>query len=107
MTVVHYEQPTPLPPSRPGDELIAGPTGDVARLRAAAEYAGYIGDTEFVPESLRGRPAAIAAAMLAGAELGLTPMVSLRTVAIIKGRPTLTAEAQRALVTSRGHELWF
>jgi hypothetical protein len=107
MTVVQYEAPSPLPPSRPGDELAAGPTGDVARLRAAAEYAGYIAGTEFVPEALRGKPDAIAAAMLAGAEVGLKPMASLRMVAVIKGRPTLTAEAQRGLVTGAGHELWF
>jgi hypothetical protein len=107
VTVVQYEQPPPLPPSRPGDELVVGPTGDVARLRAAAEYAGYIADTEFVPEALRNRPAAIAAAMLAGAEVGLKPMASLRMVSMIQGRPTLTAEAQRGLVAGAGHELWF
>jgi hypothetical protein len=107
MTVVQYEAPQPLPPSRPGDELATGPIGDVARLRAAAEYAGYIAGTEFVPEALRGKPDAIAAAMLAGAEVGLKPMASLRMVAVIKGRPTLTAEAQRGLVSGAGHELWF
>lgn len=107
MTVVQYESPPPLPASRPGEELEQGPRGDVARLRAAAEYAAYIGDTEFVPDTLRGRPAAIAAAIIAGAELGLQPLVALRTIAIIKGRPTLSAEAQRGLVTSAGHELWF
>jgi hypothetical protein len=107
VTVVQYEAPQPLPPSRPGEELAVGPTGDVARLRAAAEYAGYIAGTEFVPEALRGKPDAIAAAMLAGAEVGLKPMASLRMVAVIKGRPTLTAEAQRGLVVGAGHELWF
>jgi hypothetical protein len=107
MTVVQYEAPAPLPPSRPGQELEPGPVGDVARLRAAAEYAGFIADTEFVPEALRGRPAAIAAAMLAGAEVGLQPMASLRMVSMIQGKPTLTAEAQRGLVAGAGHELWF
>lgn len=107
MTVVQYEQPQPLPPSRPGDEDQPGPTGAIARLRMAAEYAGLIGDSEFVPDTLRNRPAAIAAAIVAGAELGLDPIVALRTIVIIKGRPTLTAEVQRGLVTSRGHEMWF
>jgi hypothetical protein len=107
MTVIQYEAPVPLPASRPGDELIEGPVGDVARLRAAAEYAGFIAGTEFVPAALRGNPAAIAAAMLAGAEVGLKPMAALRMVAVIQGRPTLTAEAQRGLVTGAGHELWF
>jgi hypothetical protein len=107
VTIVHYEQPAPLPASRPGDELEAGPVGDVARLRAAAELAAYIAGTEFVPDQLRNRPEAITAALLAGAELGLERMASLRSIAIIKGRPTLSAEAQRGLVIAKGHELWF
>ncbi len=107
MTVIQYESPPPLPESRPGDELERGPAGDVARLRAAAEYANYIGNTDFVPEPLRGNPAAITAALLAGDELGLQKMAALRTIAMIRGRPTLTSEAQRGLILSRGHEIWF
>lgn len=107
MTVVQYEQPPPLPASRPGDELERGPVGDVARLRAAAEYAHYIGSTEFVPDGMRGRPEAITAALLAGEELGLQKMASLRSIVIIKGRPAVYAEALRALVAAAGHEIWF
>jgi hypothetical protein len=107
MTVVHYEQPAPLPASRPGDELELGPTGWVAKLRAAAEFANYIGDTEFVPQALRGNRPAIAAAILYGDELGLTPLQALRSIVVIKGTPSLTAEAHRARVLAEGHELWF
>jgi hypothetical protein len=106
MTVVHYESPTPLPPSRPGDELQPGPIGWVARLRGAAEYAAHIAQTDFVPQALRGNPPAIAAAILYGAEVGLEPMQSLAKIAVIKGRPALTAEAMRSLVAAAGHELW-
>ena len=107
MTVVQYGAPPPLPASQPGDELELGPRGWVARLRAAAEIAGHIAQTDFVPSTLRGNPAAIAAAILYGDEVGLTPMQSLAKIAVIKGRPTLTAEAQRALITAAGHEIWF
>jgi hypothetical protein len=107
VTVVHYEQPAPLPDSRPGDEHDEGPRGWVARLRAAAEIANYVGATDFVPQQLRGNPAAIAAAILYGEEVGLEPMQALAKIAVIKGRPTLSAEAQRGLVASAGHELWF
>lgn len=107
MTVVQYEQPPPLPASRPGDELERGPVGDVARLRAAAEYAHYIGNTEFVPDGMRGRSEAITAALLAGEELGLQKMASLRSIVIIRGRPAVYAEALRALVNAAGHEIWF
>jgi hypothetical protein len=107
VTITRYEQPAPLPPSQIGDELERGPAGWVARLRAAAEIAGHIGNTDFVPQGLRGNPAAIAAAILYGDEVGLSPMQSLAKIAVIKGRPSLTAEAQRSLILAAGHELWF
>jgi hypothetical protein len=107
VSIVQYETPPPLPASQPGEELAPGPAGDVARLRAAAEYAGHIAETEFVPDPLRSRPAAVAAAILAGGEVGLTPMAALRSISVIKGRPTLSAEAQRGLIMAAGHEIWF
>jgi hypothetical protein len=103
MTVMPYEAPERLPATIPDQQALAW----VARLRAAAEIAAYIGGTEFVPDSLRNRPEAITAAILFGEEVGLNPMQSLAKVAVIKGRPTLTAEAQRALILAAGHELWF
>jgi hypothetical protein len=103
MTVMPYETPERLPATTPDQQALSW----VARLRAAAEIAAYIGATEFVPENLRNRPEAITAAILYGEEVGLNPMQSLAKVAVIKGRPTLTAEAQRALILARGHELWF
>jgi hypothetical protein len=106
MTIQHYEPPPPLPASTPGEEIARGPAGWVARLRAAAEIAGYVGATSFVPEALRGKPDEIAAAILFGEEVGLEPMTALRSVAMIKGTPTLKAEAMRGLVVARGHELW-
>jgi hypothetical protein len=107
MTVVQYEPPPPLPASREGEELEQGPIGWVARLRAAAEIAAHIAETDFVPSTLRGNAPAIAAAILYGAEVGLEPMQSLQKVAVIRGRPTLSAEAQRGLVLAAGHELYF
>jgi hypothetical protein len=107
MTVQPYEPPAPLPASRPGDVDQPGPAGWVARLRAAAEIAGYIGGTEFVPDALRNRPEAITAAILYGEEVGLDPMQALAKVAVIKGRPAMLAEAQRSLILRAGHELWF
>jgi hypothetical protein len=68
--------------------------------------ARQIGDTEFVPKSLRNRPAAIAACILFGYEVGLEPMQSLAKIAVIDGKPALTAEAQRALILAAGHEVW-
>lgn len=76
-------------------------------LRDPAEIAQRIGGTDFVPQALRDNPAAITAALLYGAEVGLEPMTSLATIAVINGRPTLSSEAQRALILAAGHEVWF
>ena len=71
-----------------------------------AEIAQRIGGTDFVPTGLRGNAAAITAALLYGAEVGLGRMQSLAKIAVINGRPTLAAEAQRALILAAGHDLW-
>jgi hypothetical protein len=71
-----------------------------------AEIAQRIGGTDFVPQSLRNNPAAITAALLYGAEVGLGRMQSLAKIAVINGRPTLAAEAQRALILAAGHDIW-
>jgi hypothetical protein len=76
-------------------------------LPAVGDLAGKISGTEFVPESLRGKTAAVAAAILYGRELGLEPMTSLRSINVIKGKPTLSAEAMRAMVLAAGHDIRF
>jgi hypothetical protein len=61
--------------------------------------------TSFVPSTLRGKPDDITAAILAGQELGLPPMATLRSMDVIQGTPALRAHAMRGLVQSRGHEV--
>lgn len=73
--------------------------GDVFKL------AGAIAQTEFVPRSLRGSEPATAAAILYGREVGLPPMTALTQVHVIEGRPSISAEGQRALVFAAGHDL--
>jgi hypothetical protein len=69
----------------------------------AHKIAQSLARTSFVPASLRGKPEDITAAILAGQELGLRPMASLRSMDIIQGTPALRAHAMRGLVQSRGH----
>lgn len=75
-------------------------------LQVAADFAKAVASTDFVPDSLRGNPAAIAAAILYGDEVGIPPMQALAKIAVINGRPTLAAETQRALILRAGHALW-
>jgi hypothetical protein len=73
--------------------------------RQAAGIAKSLAATSFVPASLRGKPADITAAILAGQELGLQPMATLRSIDVIQGTPALRAHAMRGLVQSRGHAI--
>jgi hypothetical protein len=75
-------------------------------MPAAAELAKQVANTEFVPKALRGNPAAIAACILYGDELGIGPLQSLAKISVIEGKPSLSAEAQRALILSAGHDMW-
>lgn len=76
-------------------------------MPAIADLATKISATEFVPDSMRGKPAAVACAILYGRELGLEPMTALRSINVIKGKPSLSSEAMRALILAAGHELVF
>lgn len=78
----------------------------VQEARQAAQIATSLAKTSFVPQSLRGKAEDITAAILAGQELGLRPMASLRSMDIIQGTPALRAHAMRGLVQSKGHKVW-
>lgn len=78
----------------------------VTLLEPAAELAKQIANTDFVPEVLRNKPAAITAAILYGSEIGIGPMQALAKVDIVKGRPAPRAELARALALAAGHDIW-
>jgi hypothetical protein len=76
-------------------------------VESVALLAAKIAETEFVPRDLRGSIPATAAAILYGREVGLPPMTALSQIAVVEGRPGLSAEAMRALVLAAGHEITF
>lgn len=77
-----------------------------ARTRGSVwNLAQQIATTEFVPGSLRGKPAAIMAAMLTGREVGIGAMHSLRAIDVIDGRPSLSPELLHALALKAGHDV--
>lgn len=73
----------------------------------AASLAEQIARTDFAPAGLRGKPEAVMAAMLQGHELGIGPMQALSEIAVINGKPCMSAKLMRALVQRAGHEIWF
>ena len=73
---------------------------------AAHEIAVHLVRTSFVPEGFRGKPDEATAAILAGIEVGLQPMAALRSFDVIQGTAAPRANTLRAIVQSRGHEVW-
>jgi hypothetical protein len=76
---------------------------DVVEVHRVAQS---LAKTSFVPQSMRGKPEEVTAAILAGRELGLEPMTALRSIDIIQGTPALRALTLRGLVQAAGHEIW-
>lgn len=75
-------------------------------LHQAYQAARSLVTTSFVPQSYKAKPEEAAAAIMTGAELGLSPLAALRSIDIIQGTPALRAIAMRALVQSKGHDIW-
>lgn len=95
-----------LPAMELAEHADAGTRRWVELMATAVELAKHVSNTHFVPAGLRGRPDAIVAAIMYGDELGLGPMRSLSWISIIDGKPSIAAEAHRALILAAGHEIW-
>lgn len=65
----------------------------------------YIAGTEFVPKGLRGNLPAILACVRTGREIGIGDMEALRSIHVIDGRPSMSAELMVKLVRRAGHSI--
>jgi len=74
-----------------------------ANMQDAYRLADGICYTSMVPDRFRGKPKDGAAAILFGAELGLTPIQSLQRVIVIHGTPGLEARTMKALLKAQGY----
>lgn len=73
--------------------------------QAAYTVAEKLVQTSFVPASFSRKAMEATAAILAGAEVGLSPMASLRSFDVIQGQAAPRAITLRAIVQSFGHEI--
>ncbi|MCK2219754.1 hypothetical protein MF672_039055 [Actinomadura sp. ATCC 31491] len=96
-----------IPNQQRGHELAVAQPSPLVQFAMEAQQAEQIANvlarSSFIPATLRGKPQEITAAILAGQELGLPPMATLRSIDIIQGTPGLRAHAMRGLVQSHGH----
>src|SRR5579872_1535656 len=69
------------------------------------EQLRYIASTDFVPKNLRGNLPAILACVATGRALGIPDMAALRSIHIVDGKATFSAELMVSLVRKRGHSI--
>lgn len=74
---------------------------ELSSLEDAFRFATAVSKSGFAPKGVD-TPEAILIAVQFGAELGLTPMSALQSLAIINGRPAIYGDAALALVRSSG-----
>lgn len=62
-------------------------------LDEAMQYAKLIADSEMVPKDFKGKPGNVLIAIQMGDEVGLKPLQSLQSIAVINGRPSIWGDA--------------
>jgi hypothetical protein len=70
----------------------------LASFDDAFRFAKMVSASEFAPKDFKGKPESCLLAIQHGAEVGLSPMQSLQSIAVINGRPTIWGDAALALV---------
>ena len=64
----------------------------------AFRFSKMVAASEFAPKDFKGKPESCLLAIQHGSEVGLSPMQSLQSIAVINGRPTIWGDAALALV---------
>jgi hypothetical protein len=76
-------------------------------ISEAESMAVSLSKSALVPEAFRNKPADTFMAIAYGLEIGIPPVSALRAVAVIKGKPTLYADAMVGLVLASGKAKYF
>ena len=69
----------------------------LSTMSDALAFAEMVSKTEFAPKDFKGKPEACLLAIQHGAEIGLSPMQSLQSIAVVNGRPTIYGDAALAV----------
>lgn len=81
------------------------PTTDLTAHMEFARVATSGSGSSILPDVYRGNPANVLIAVNLGASMGLSPAESLYRIAVIKGKPSASAELIAANVRRAGHKL--
>ena len=71
-------------------------------LDEAMRFADLMAKSSIVPKDYQGNPGNILVAVQWGAEIGLAPLQSMQSIAVINGRPSIWGDAMLALVRASG-----
>lgn len=102
---IREDRTADLVPADRADAAVARLAAWAAAASATHQMATRLVETSFVPQAFRNKPLEATAAMLAGAEVGLNPMASLRAFDVIQGTAAPKALTLRAIVQSHGHAM--
>ena len=72
----------------------------LATFDDAFRFSKMVAASEFAPKDFRGKPESCLLAIQHGAEIGLSPMQSLQSIAVINGRPAVWGDAALAVVSA-------
>lgn len=70
----------------------------LASFDDAFRFSKMVAASDFAPKDFKGKPESCLLAIQHGSEVGLSPMQSLQSIAVINGRPTIWGDAALALV---------
>ena len=92
-------------------EVVHFPGGQVPRqsfslvpktLNEAMELAKIIADSDLAPKDYKGKPGNVLISVQMGAEVGLSPMAAIQSIAVINGKPSLYGDVGKAILLSKG-----
>ncbi|GAA3962838.1 hypothetical protein [Gordonia caeni] len=92
-----------LPAATPTADATATLLQHAQTMQAAHQLATALCSSELVPAMYRGKPDNGAAAILYGAELGLSPIQAMQQIFVVHGAPAIYARTMVALVKSKGY----
>jgi hypothetical protein len=71
-------------------------------LGQAMELAKIIADSDLAPKDYKGKPGNVLIAVQMGAEVGLSPMAAIQSIAVINGKPSLYGDVGKAILLRNG-----